>query len=121
MKKIVGIFSLVLLMSSCLNDFLEIEPLNTVSTEIYWKTENDVRAALNAGYVPLKDAYKKGFLNWYEARSDNFIGSSGVRIRIRMFVSTSLRRRCLRVTGMLGTSWCRWLIMRFIIFRVWVR
>ena len=49
MKKIVGIFSLVLLMSSCLNDFLEIEPLNTVSTEIYWKTENDVRAALNAG------------------------------------------------------------------------
>ena len=77
MKKIVGIFSLVLLMSSCLNDFLEIEPLNTVSTEIYWKTENDVRAALNAGYVPLKDAYKKGFLNWYEARSDNFIGSSG--------------------------------------------
>ena len=77
MKKIVGIFSLVLLMSSCLNDFLEIEPLNTVSTEIYWKTENDVRAALNAGYVPLKDAYKKGFFNWYEARSDNFIGSSG--------------------------------------------
>ena len=77
MKKIAVIFSLVLLMSSCLNDFLEIEPLNTVSTEIYWKTESDVRAALNAAYVPLKDAYKIGYLNWYEARSDNFIGSSG--------------------------------------------
>lgn len=76
MKKIVGILLLCCTMTSCLNDFLEVEPLSDISSEIYWKSEKDVRAGLNASYAHLQVAYKAGYLNWTEARSDNFIGNS---------------------------------------------
>lgn len=62
-------------MTSCFNDFLKVEPLSDISNEIYWKSEKDVRAELNAAYAHLQVAYKAGFLNWNEARSDNFLGN----------------------------------------------
>jgi len=63
-------------MTSCLNDFLEPEPLNLITHENYWESESDARAALNAAYAHMQQAYKVGFIFWTEARSDDFIGSS---------------------------------------------
>lgn len=77
MKKILFLLFLSISITSCLNDFLEVEPLTQTSTGNFWKTEADVRGALNAAYAPLRDAYKSGYLRWYEARSDNFLGNSG--------------------------------------------
>lgn len=64
------------LMTSCLNDFLEPQPLNLITHESYWQSESDARAALNAAYAHLQQTYKTGFVYWTEARGDNFIGSS---------------------------------------------
>lgn len=77
MKKIIFLGLIILSTSSCLNDFLEVEPLSVISTEIYWKSEKDVRAELNSAYANIQQAYNAGYLNWYESRSDNFIGNSG--------------------------------------------
>lgn len=62
-------------LSSCLDDFLTIEPLSTITNETYWKSESDARAELNAAYAHIRMAYKTGFLYWTEARSDNFLGN----------------------------------------------
>lgn len=67
--------ALSLILSSCLNEFLTVEPLADITTEGYWQSESDVRAELNAGYAHIKNAYKTGFLYWTEARSDNFLGN----------------------------------------------
>lgn len=77
MKKIIFLALIILSTSSCLNDFLEVEPISDISTEIYWKSEKDVRAELNSGYTNIQKAFNTGYLNWFEARSDNFIGNSG--------------------------------------------
>ena len=66
---------LILIFTSCLNEFLTVEPLADITTSTFWKSENDVRAELNAGYAHIKNAYKTGFLYWTEARSDNFLGN----------------------------------------------
>ena len=63
-------------LTSCLNEFLEPDPLNLITHESYWQSESDARAALNAAYAHLQQTYKTGFIFWTEARSDNFIGSS---------------------------------------------
>lgn len=76
MKKMLFFLMLIGMLTSCLNDYLEVEPLNDISTEVYWKSEKDVRAALNAAYAHLQNAYKVGYLAWTEARSDNFLGNS---------------------------------------------
>lgn len=62
-------------MSSCLNDFLTVEPLADITNANYWKSEADARAAMNAGYAHIRKAYVTGFLYWTEARSDNFLGN----------------------------------------------
>jgi len=77
MKKILYIIIVVFGTTSCLNDFLEVEPISNISSEIYWKSEKDVRAVLNSAYTHIQKAFNTGYLNWYEARSDNFIGNSG--------------------------------------------
>lgn len=61
--------------SSCLNDFLTVEPLANITNGNYWKSEQDARAALNAGYAHIRKAYVTGYLYWTEARSDNFLGN----------------------------------------------
>jgi len=75
MKKYIFFILIVLGTSSCLNEFLEVEPISDISSEIFWKSEKDVRAELNSAYTNIQYAYNSGFLNWFEARSDNFIGA----------------------------------------------
>jgi len=65
----------MLTMTSCLNDWLTVEPLAVITNETYWKQEADARAELNAAYSHIQSAYKTGFLFWTEARSDNFLGN----------------------------------------------
>lgn len=77
MKKIIYILAVVFSTASCLNEFLEVEPISDISTEIFWKSEKDVRAEMNSAYMHIQKAFNTGYLNWYEARSDNFIGNSG--------------------------------------------
>lgn len=74
MKKILLFFVGLTLVTSCINKSLDIKPMSDISSEIYWKSEKDVRATLNSAYAHLLNAYKLGFLHWNEARSDNFLG-----------------------------------------------
>lgn len=74
-KIVIGIVLVATLLTSCLNDFLTVEPLSTITSEVYWKTEKDARAALNSAYAHLQRTYKGGFLYWKEARADNMIGN----------------------------------------------
>lgn len=74
-RTIIISLSAALLLTSCLNDFLTVEPLADITNEAFWQSENDARAALNSGYAHIKSAYKTGFLYWTEARSDNFLGN----------------------------------------------
>ena len=80
MKKIGFISLLVLMLTSCLNDFLDVQPVSDISTNKFWKTDNDVRAGLNSAYAALQQAYNKNtganYMTWFEVRSDNFIGST---------------------------------------------
>lgn len=76
MRKILVFSMMLFLMTSCLNKSLNVEPLSDISSEIYWKSEKDVRATFNASYAHLLNAYKAGFLYWNEARSDNFLGKA---------------------------------------------
>ena len=105
MKKIVSISIWMVVMTSCLNDFLEVEPLSDISTEIYWQTEKDVRAALNAAYAHLQSAYATGFLNWCELRSDNFLGPPGGTIPMQNVSFNNL------TSSMPYCNWNNWYTM----------
>lgn len=59
-------------MSSCMDEFLNVEPVSDLTSDKFWKTENDVRTALNSGYGFLQQAYNQGFANWFEGRADNW-------------------------------------------------
>ena len=52
MKKILYILFLIIvgLLNSCGNKFLDVVPLNVLSDETFWKTENDATLALNGCY-----------------------------------------------------------------------
>jgi starch-binding outer membrane protein, SusD/RagB family len=80
MKKL-SVFLLALLtLSSCLNDFLDVKPVSDTSSENFWKTEADVRGELNSVYAFIQQSFNENngynYMSWYEARSDNFIGST---------------------------------------------
>lgn len=62
-------------LTSCLNDWLTLEPLADITNENFWKSESDARSELNSGYAFIRKAYQTGFLNWTEIRSDNFLGN----------------------------------------------
>lgn len=73
MKRIsIIIIAATLLLSSCMDEFLDIQPVSDLSTEKFWKTENDVRTALNSAYGFIQTSFNIGYTNWYEGRSDNW-------------------------------------------------
>ena len=61
MKKIYAVFLSTLLFTSCLNDFLDVDPVSDIATSTFWQTDNDVRAALNSVYADFFDDYE--FIN----------------------------------------------------------
>ena len=71
-KTILTLIAGMFLLSSCMDEFLDIQPVSDLSTEKYWKTEDDVRTALNSAYGYIQTTYNYGFSSWYEGRSDNW-------------------------------------------------
>ena len=59
MKKIYAVFLSTLLFTSCLNDFLDVDPVSDIATSTFWQTDNDVRAALNSVYADFQTNYNK--------------------------------------------------------------
>ena len=70
----------LLLMTSCLNDFLDVEPESSIPQNKFWKTEDDLKYALNGAYSQLQSVYNDngGMSNlaWFVVRGDNFIGGN---------------------------------------------
>ncbi len=71
-KTIMILIASVLLLSSCMDEFLDVQPVSDLSTEKFWKTDDDVRSALNSAYGYIQTTYNYGFSSWYEGRSDNW-------------------------------------------------
>lgn len=80
MKKLIPIISILLMCSSCLNDFLDVDPVSDISTSIFWKTGEDARAGLNSIYADFLLNFNRSsggnYMSWYEGRSDNFVGAA---------------------------------------------
>ena len=80
MKKIFAVMCIALLCTSCLNNFLDVEPVSDISTSIFWKTGEDARAGLNSIYADFLLNFNRNsggnYMSWFEGRSDNFVGAS---------------------------------------------
>ena len=80
MKKLIIFLLTTLTLTSCLNDFLDVKPVSEVTSASFWKTENDVRGALNSVYAFMQQNISSNngynYMAWYEGRSDNFVGST---------------------------------------------
>jgi len=48
---------LALLFPSCMEDFLNVPSQTTLTSEIYFKTDQDLRSAINSTYAPLREMY----------------------------------------------------------------
>lgn len=69
-KLILGTF---FILTSCDNEVLEAVPTTQISSETFWKTEADVRLALNAEYSKLGDL-EQSYI-YYDVLSDNAYGN----------------------------------------------
>jgi tetratricopeptide (TPR) repeat protein len=78
MKKIILFLVSIITLTSCLDEALNVQPVSETYTDKYWKTGNEVRAALNSIYADFQVNLSKNagnYIDWYEMRSDNFVGS----------------------------------------------
>ena len=77
MKKISIVFiTVIMLLSSCMDEFLNVQPVSDLSSEKFWKTDDDVRSALNSAYSYIQTTFNYGFTSWFEGRSDNWAPTS---------------------------------------------
>src|SRR3954453_11504888 len=65
--QIIGAAFLVMALSSCKKDFLEIQPETTLTTPVFFKTQSDFQQAVNGAYAPLRTLY-------YNAANNNSSG-----------------------------------------------
>jgi len=83
MKKTITKICILLLsvfaFSSCLNDFLNVQPVSQTNSDKFWKTSGDATAAFTSIYADLQNNFKTqqglSYIGWYEMRSDNFYGN----------------------------------------------
>jgi len=82
MKKIIIFLVSIITMTACLDEALNVQPVSETYTNKYWKSSGDVRAALNSIYADMQKSfttnYGANYMDWYEMRSDNFIGSVSI-------------------------------------------
>lgn len=76
MKKIKYIpilLTLVFLINSCSNDFIDLAPISEVSAGNFYNNESDIEQAVVAAYGALRSSnmYRENFLYFMEGRSDN--------------------------------------------------
>src|SRR5690606_20777605 len=67
------LFSIFILgtVTACDSDFLDKNPLNSVSGEIFWKTESDVRTALAGVYSRLQQNFLGYERVYFDGLTDN--------------------------------------------------
>jgi len=79
MKKIIIILLTALTLTSCLNDFLSLQPVSQTYSAEFWKTADDAKAAFTSIYADMQSNWNANnglnYINWYEMRSDNFYGN----------------------------------------------
>lgn len=69
--RLFGITMLLLVLSNCSNDFLELEPENNTTTGSFFKTAEQMEQAVIGAYVPLRDLTSLEYWMFGEMRSDN--------------------------------------------------
>lgn len=65
---------IMIFLSGCGDNFLEIPSKTSLSSTVYFKTQNDFQQAINGAYVPLRTIYNNGINGAWamgELRSDN--------------------------------------------------
>ncbi len=87
--KLIVCFSLVVLVSGCGEDFLDLAPESNANVENFYKTVSDANSAVLAAYASLQsgDQYRSNFYTLFEYRSDNLqpTSTSNSRIAISEF------------------------------------
>lgn len=99
-KTIIVIIASVFMLSACMDEFLDVKPVSDLTTDKFWKTETDVRTALNSAYGYIQTAYNQGYGSWYEGRSENWAPLSS---------ANSLGTTFNMLTNQMGASdWTNW-------------
>ena len=103
MKTVYYIFIILLAFSltSCLNDFLDVEPVSDLASETFWQTEADAETGLNAAYAQVAKNYNTndGFLYWFEIRAADTWHTQSQSIELMDANTNKLH------AGMNATSW----------------
>lgn len=92
MKKILlYLMPAMLLLTGC-EKFLDQQPISSLSTELFWKTSEDARLGNAAIYDGLQKTLTDCYIDWGDARSDNFSysGTGDYQILVTMNGLTSL-------------------------------
>jgi hypothetical protein len=94
MKKLLGILTIVVaLCSVSCNNMLEIDPISSISPNIYWQSEDDATYWMAGIYHQMQVVLNGNVFDWGEARSDN-VDKSGTGI-----AQTNLTNNQLSSTG----------------------
>lgn len=70
-KMTILLVSVAAVLSSCKKDFLERNPLSSLSSEVFWQNEEDVKQALAGVYTALQGGFYGSRKVWLDAYSDN--------------------------------------------------
>lgn len=72
-QNLIVLFTIILFIGGCSNDFINLAPQSEVTVENFYKTESDLEQAVIASYAALKsnNQYRLNFLYLMEVRSDN--------------------------------------------------
>jgi hypothetical protein len=95
MKKQTYILFILLISTICgCKKFLNQQPINAISTQTFWQTPADAKAAIAGLYDGLQATFNSGhFVEWGDARSDNFTaggtGSNQVTVSLNGVTSLS--------------------------------
>ncbi|RYF48042.1 MAG: RagB/SusD family nutrient uptake outer membrane protein, partial [Cytophagaceae bacterium] len=93
MKKIMLVVALLVSLSACQKDFLDLKPLSQPNADNFYKTANDFGNAVNGAYDALQSASQYGgdYNTVIETRSDNVLDNdpssgAGLRYNIDRFI-----------------------------------
>ena len=103
MKKSIIFFCIVLVLSSCSQDFIDLLPKSTVTVEYYYQTDKDFLDALTGTYQPIRDQYRN-FYVFGDIRADD----SWVEIAKNNSPSYSDRFTLNSGDGLMNDTWQRY-------------
>lgn len=81
---LLGIFSLTV--GGC-KKFLDEQPISQISQETFWRTPEDLAFGVAAMYDGLQGALNGTFIEWGDARSDNFTNSGTGDVQINISIN----------------------------------